>query len=141
MTPTARKFIQSQASDLDHALVPYRLAGMQPEELVALLLDTGTRIGAHPMPFILLMSRSELARFQHARATGEAIEADTIFGTASDTAANIRATNILLDEAIHLIASPIPPGRMLTIAKVRDELAVMQFRPIGVPPSPPVDVN
>jgi hypothetical protein len=141
MTPTAREFIQSQASDLELALVPYRLAGMQPEELVVLLLDSGTRIGAHPMPFILLMSRSELARFQHARATGEDIEADTIFGTASDTAANLRATNILLDEAIHLIATPIPRGRVLTIAMVRDELAAMLFRPVGVPPSPPVDVN
>lgn len=134
MTPATRAFIKSQAFDIDQALMPYHLIGVPPEEMVALLLDTGARIGWLPRPFIYLAPRSGLAALLCAGMTeagfnGDAPGVRDFLVNSPVDEVGARAVKILIEEAGHLIFSPVPSGRVLTIAKVRDELAAMMFRP------------
>jgi hypothetical protein len=146
MTPAARTFIKSKASEIEEVLLPARLMGLPPEEFVVLVLDTGARVGTHPRPLVFLVQRAALAALRHAGASEARFDCDApgvreIFGGTQDGGFGARATKILLDEASHLLDETVPPGRVLTIAKFGDELAAMVFRPAGEAPSPIRHVN
>lgn len=111
MTPAARAFIRSQATDIEHALLPMRLLGLPLGEFIVLLLDTGERIGMPSRPLIYLTQRNALAALQRAAGTNDGFDCDApgvqdFFGCSHDSAAGARAVKILLDEASHLIDQP-----------------------------------
>ena len=141
MTPAARSFIQSQASDVAHALQLYFIQGVAPEEMIVLLLDNGSRIGAPPRPFVFMLPRNAL----EVMASGDQVWFEVgdepsapraTLGRLPSSPTCVRAVKLLVEEAGHFLRHAVPEGRALTIAKIGDELVEALFRPPGTPSTP-----
>ncbi len=129
LTPSARQMIEDCYPQVLHAVSLALAAGLVAEDLLVLVLDTGSRVGADPGRLVCGILREELSELSDVprHEMVERYEGGCTAGDPSEV--HSRCLEMLLGPLRDHLEHPMLPGVLMVIAQRGSEVGVVSRLP------------